>query len=93
MEFNFLAILFLGISIFCLILTIYLKVQLKGKRKDSASLDDRLKELKIDVSEAEKRSEILTSDYEDKKNSLKYLFDLKKQCRDPLFLRLTARMK
>lgn len=79
MEFNFLSILFLALSILFLILTIYAFGQYKSKKRDSISLEEKITKLKENIKESEKNLKDLTTNYEEKESSLHHLLELEKQ--------------
>lgn len=76
MEFNFLAILFLAISIIFLILAIYSFVQYKCKKKESVSLENKISTLKEEITLSEKTLTDANLNYEKTKNALQHLLDL-----------------
>ncbi|MEN8264094.1 MAG: DUF4041 domain-containing protein, partial [Nitrospirota bacterium] len=82
MEFNLIAIVFSVLSLIFFITTIYAFLQYKSKKKDSISLEGKLKQLKQDIETSEKQLLEITSQYEDKQKDLQHLIDLEKQEND-----------
>ena len=79
MDFNFLTIVFLLLSIVALVAAAYSTIQYKSKKQEGVSLEGKLKRLKLDVNTTQKSLSDITSQYEEKKSSLSHLLGLEKR--------------